>query len=85
MNSKRKRIIAIVSFIIVVAVILIFFVLVLNDEKESSCNSYSLEECPSECVVCPPCEVCSSLSCRSEEFCESIGFNRNWSEQIMKR
>jgi hypothetical protein len=40
----------------------------------------SLEECPSECVVCPPCEVCSSLSSRSEEFCESIGFNRNWSE-----
>ncbi len=46
-----------------------------------NCSAYSGEEiqhCPSPCVVCPPCIVCSSISCQTEEFCKSIGFDRDW-------
>jgi hypothetical protein len=42
------------------------------------CNSYSVEACPNDCVVCPPCPKCSSLSCQTEGFCESIGFDKDW-------
>jgi len=33
-------------------------------------------------VVCPPCEACSSISCHSEQFCKSIGFDKSWYEGI---
>lgn len=46
------------------------------------CSSFSYSDCPSECAICPPCEVCSSISCRSEQFCNSIGFNRSWWENV---
>jgi hypothetical protein len=42
------------------------------------CSSFSTDNCPDRCVICPPCEACSSITCRSEEFCNSIGFNRSW-------
>ncbi|MCX6776958.1 MAG: serpin family protein [Candidatus Micrarchaeota archaeon] len=44
----------------------------------TNCQNYSVDKCPSQCVVCPPCAVCSSISCQSEEFCKVIGFNRSW-------
>lgn len=44
----------------------------------TNCQNYSVDKCPSQCVVCPPCAACSSISCQSEEFCNSIGFNRSW-------
>ncbi|MCX6776199.1 MAG: serpin family protein [Candidatus Micrarchaeota archaeon] len=44
----------------------------------TNCQNYSVDKCPSQCVVCPPCAACSSISCQSEGFCESIGFNRSW-------
>jgi hypothetical protein len=47
-----------------------------------NCTSYSPEHCPQECVICPPCEVCSSVSCQSEEFCAGLGFDRNWSRRV---
>jgi len=47
-----------------------------------SCSSYSSETCPASCVVCPPCAECSSISCNTEQFCKSIGFNRSWYEGI---
>ncbi len=52
---------------------------------ELDCESYSSENCPSKCIVCPPCLECSSLSCQTEEFCESIGFDKNWYENIKKQ
>ncbi|VVB58347.1 Outer membrane protein assembly factor BamB [Candidatus Anstonella stagnisolia] len=52
-----------------------------NAQKQG-CTSYAPEECPSGCVVCPPCEACSSISCQSEQFCKSIGFNRSWWEEV---
>ena len=43
-----------------------------------NCSSFSVEVCPNQCVICPPCIVCSSISCQTEEFCKSIGFDRSW-------
>lgn len=43
---------------------------------------YSVEDCPENCVVCPPCEECSSLSCQTEEFCNDIGFDKDWYAQV---
>ena len=40
-----------------------------------NCSNYSLNHCPDECSMCPPCKECSSLRCNSEENCESQGFN----------
>jgi hypothetical protein len=45
-----------------------------------NCSGHSADSCPRECVVCPPCSECSSISCRSEEFCRSLGFDRSWYE-----
>ena len=47
-----------------------------------NCQSYGVEDCPSDCVVCPPCIECSSISCQSEEFCASIGIDRDWYPNI---
>jgi hypothetical protein len=46
------------------------------------CNSFSVPACPSECVVCPPCLACSSISCQTKEFCNSIGFDENWFNSV---
>jgi hypothetical protein len=51
----------------------------------TDCGSNSYYDCPDGCVVCPPCAECSSLRCASEEFCESIGFNRTWYDDIKSR
>jgi hypothetical protein len=63
---------------------LVFVMLVLGCTAQkapaASCSDYSAEDCPSSCVVCPPCEVCSSISCQTEEFCKGIGFDRSWYE-----
>ncbi|NYZ76090.1 serpin family protein [Candidatus Micrarchaeota archaeon] len=44
----------------------------------TNCQNYSVDKYPSQCVICPPCAACSSISCQSEEFCNNIGFNRSW-------
>ena len=48
------------------------------------CASFPADRCPSSCTVCPPCEACSSISCNTETFCQSIGFNRSWYAQIQE-
>jgi len=54
-----------------------------NDSQQgyADCNTYSAEECPEQCVICPPCAYCSSISCQTEEFCKSMGFDKNWWDQ----
>jgi hypothetical protein len=49
------------------------------------CSNYTFERCPQECVVCPPCKECSSISCNSEDFCASIGFDRDWYLSTQKK
>jgi len=46
------------------------------------CSDYMYYDCPDNCVVCPPCEVCSSIVCQTEEFCKNIGFGKDWYENI---
>lgn len=60
-------------------------VLVSGCNKTSDCTDYSNNKCPTQCVVCPPCAACSSISCQTEEFCKSIGFDRSWYESIKVR
>jgi len=50
--------------------------------SEINCSLFSADNCPNLCVVCPPCEACSSISCQTEEFCKSIGFDRSWWENV---
>ena len=52
---------------------------------KKDCSAYNIQTCPSECAACPPCPECSSISCQSEAFCKSIGFDRDWHEDIQKR
>jgi hypothetical protein len=47
-----------------------------------NCSIYSVDDCPSTCVICPSCEVCSSVRCQTEEFCTGIGFNKSWWEHV---
>ncbi|MBU0530850.1 MAG: hypothetical protein KKC05_04205, partial [Nanoarchaeota archaeon] len=66
-------------------VILILLVLVsgcVQQETGDECQSFDVDECPNDCVVCPPCEECSSITCQTEEFCNSIGFDRDWSNRV---
>ncbi|MFP3949496.1 MAG: hypothetical protein ACLFUZ_00170 [Candidatus Micrarchaeia archaeon] len=55
------------------------FTRVLSDEE---CQNADIDYCFATCRVCPPCPECSSLGCRSAEFCESMGFTEEWHESI---
>jgi hypothetical protein len=48
------------------------------ETPQPDCNTFGLQECPDSCVVCPPCEACSSIHCETKEFCQKIGFDENW-------
>ena len=72
-NQPLRR--PIVMLAVLMIVILICLCLLTSN---GNCKSHSVENCPVSCVVCPPCEVCSSISCQTERFCESIGFDRDW-------
>ncbi|MDD3102213.1 MAG: DUF333 domain-containing protein [Patescibacteria group bacterium] len=52
------------------------------NKLNQKCTDYSVENCPTDCVVCPPCAECSSISCQSKEFCKNIGFDSSWYESI---
>jgi len=82
-DGKKKK----ALYILLLAIILIsvsIYLFLHNIRNELNCKDYSYMDCPEKCVVCPPCEVCSSVSCQTEEFCNNIGFNRNWSAQFNK-
>jgi len=51
----------------------------------AACDTYRLDECPEECVACPPCPACSSISCQTEDFCAGLGIDKNWYEDIQAR
>jgi hypothetical protein len=76
-----------VALLIVVILSVVLFNQYLGraDKKAVECDSYSVEMCPQDCVVCPPCPECSSISCQTVDFCESIGFNGTWYEDVKRR
>ncbi len=53
--------------------------------KTLNCKSYNADNCPTQCSVCPPCPECSSISCQEISFCESLGFDKDWYENIKKQ
>ena len=54
-------------------------------EPTAKCKASHIDDCPAGCIVCPPCEVCSSMGCDLAEFCLSIGFDVDWYEMIKKQ
>ncbi len=96
MNAKNRKISFIVTIIALIFLIFAWFRLdkdqkindtpLVNDNNPvastSTCTSYSPDTCPGNCVVCPPCPECSSISCQSEEFCAGFGIDRTWYEKI---
>ncbi|MFH1523264.1 MAG: M23 family metallopeptidase [Patescibacteria group bacterium] len=54
-------------------------------EEKIECTSHTPENCPTECVVCPPCLACSSITCQTEKFCEELGIDRSWYDNIVKK
>jgi hypothetical protein len=72
-------------FLAIVAIGVFLTLVALSNQNETNyCQSFSYATCPEKCVVCPPCEMCSSVSCQTESYCKSIGFNRSWSEEVSK-
>lgn len=49
------------------------------------CNSFSVDTCPSQCAICPPCAECSSISCNEKSFCKGIGFDENWYASVKQK
>lgn len=78
---KKRLWLVYLIIILVLLTILFMFILIENkpSQIEINCSSFSLSNCPNSCQICPPCEVCSSLSCNSKEFCNKIGFDINFS------
>jgi hypothetical protein len=50
--------------------------------NKAGCSDYPVDQCPSDCVICPPCEECSSITCQNQAFCESIGFDKDWYNSV---
>jgi hypothetical protein len=51
-------------------------------KTDTECQKYGEDNCPTGCMVCPPCEVCSSISCNSAQLCKKMGFDKSWYENI---
>jgi hypothetical protein len=87
MNWKKLLVYGIM--IIVILAIILFLTweskneMVIQEENyEMKCQGYAESECPDDCIVCPPCEACSSLGCNSAEFCNSMGFDKDWYQMV---
>lgn len=81
MKKKTKIFLALIAILLLMAVLWSAY----KGNKsinQPDCTSYPYDKCPSGCVVCPPCASCSSIRCEAEEYCQSIGFNRSWYEQV---
>ena len=84
MKKQTRNIITVLAVMgLILSVYLIMSPLFKNNTPQSlNCKNYTDFDCPSVCAVCPPCEVCGSISCNSKEFCQSIGFNETWYENL---
>ena len=71
------------KFLVIVAVVTVLTVIMLwayNYFNPPKCSDYQYTDCPSQCMVCPPCATCSSLRCQTKDFCNSIGWN--WTNAV---
>ncbi|MFH1326705.1 MAG: hypothetical protein ABIH59_01095 [archaeon] len=78
MNAVRKKIMIILLILLILVFLAVSFIIFFKKSVNLNCDFYSVDNCPSECVVCPPCIYCSSISCQTEEFCASMGFDKDW-------
>lgn len=85
MNSANRKMAIAVLILLVAGVSIVSYNILSEKISEPACDSYSADTCPDKCVVCPPCPVCSSISCQAEEFCKDMGIDRSWYEGIKTR
>jgi hypothetical protein len=80
---KSNKKILLFTVILLIAILLTATYLLIFSKKKIICNSFSDENCPNECVICPPCKACSSISCQTEEFCKDMGIDRDWYNNLL--
>jgi len=89
MNKKWFLWFTILTLLLVLALGIALGVLKYRQDQQKTainCSGYSVDQCLSpNCVVCPPCPECSSLSCQSETFCKSMGIDSRWYDAIKKQ
>jgi hypothetical protein len=85
MKKQTKMVIAVSILLIITILITLIIIISYTKNNPVICKDYNIESCPESCVVCPPCEVCSSISCQTKEFCSSIGFKETWYKDMQKR
>jgi hypothetical protein len=79
---KKKGIIILICILVLTFIIVIYLAIINTTKTSLNCSNYSIDKCPKNCGVCPPCEVCSSISCQTEEYCKNIGFNKGWYDSV---
>jgi hypothetical protein len=86
---NKKIILVIVIFAVMEAGIVTLLVINRSNSAPSPtnvnqvvCSQYDIDNCPGDCTVCPPCPECSSISCQTEQFCQSMGIDDDWYDQI---
>ncbi|MCD4694466.1 Gmad2 immunoglobulin-like domain-containing protein, partial [bacterium] len=55
------------------------------EEVILDCSQKKIDECTDECVVCPSCLECSSISCQTKEHCAKMGISPDWYENIKNK
>ena len=89
-KHQRKILLIILIFVVIIIVPLDvylaqrcgFFDGRVSEKIKPACSQYSSENCLADCAVCPPCPACSSLSCQTKEYCDALGFNRQWRQGV---
>jgi hypothetical protein len=79
---KKKGIIILICILLLSFIIVICLATINTKKINLNCSNYSIDDCPDNCVICPPCEVCSSISCQTEEYCKDISFDKEWYDSI---
>jgi hypothetical protein len=79
---KKTGIIILICILILTFIIVLSLAIINTPKIPLNCSNYSYDNCPNKCVICPPCEVCSSVSCQTKEHCEKLGFDKNWYNSV---
>lgn len=87
---KNKKILLAIIILTVLEIGLVTYLMINRSTTESSsgnsnqavCSQYEADNCPIDYTVCPPCTECSSISCQTEQFCQNIGFDDDWYDNL---
>jgi hypothetical protein len=78
MKNNKIKILIILLILLILGLIIVSYFIFFKRNISLNCDSHSIDNCPKGCVICPPCETCSSISCQTKKFCQGIGFNEEW-------